>query len=101
MFRRGPQGPVDLGFGRTEAERRTWSVAACTPQKIKYGLVKVSTGPTRSGGPWFWADRSGAENMERSCMYPAKKIEYGLVKVSTGYMQLEKRVVWRCVKWPN
>jgi SsrA-binding protein len=29
------------------------------------------------------------------------KNEYGLVKVSTGYMQLEKRVVWRCVKWPN
>ena len=70
-------------------------------KKIKYGLVKVSTGPTRSGGPWLWADRSGAENMERSCMYPAKKIKYGLVKVSTGYMQLEKRVVWRCVKWPN
>ena len=72
-----------------------------TAKKIEYGLVKVSTGPTRSSGPWLWADRSGAENMERSCMYPAKKIEYGLVKVSTGYMQLEKRVVWRCVKWPN
>ena len=70
-------------------------------KKIEYGLVKVSTGLTRSSGPWLWADRSGAENMERSCMYPAKKIEYGLVKVSTGYMQLEKRVVWRCVKWPN
>ena len=44
---------------------------------IEYGLVKVSTGPTRSGGPWFWADRSGAENMERSCMYPAKKMNMG------------------------
>ena len=46
-------------------------------KKIEYGLVKVSTGPTRSGGPWFWADRSGAENMERSCMYPAKKLNMG------------------------
>ena len=38
----------------------------------------------------FSTDRSGAENMERSCMYPAKKIEYGLVKVSTGILKLVK-----------
>ena len=48
-----------------------------TAKKIEYGLVKVSTGPTRSSGPWLWADRSGAENMERSCMYPAKKLNMG------------------------
>ena len=61
LFDRVVLGAGGTCLARTEAERRTWSVAACTPQKIKYGLVKVST----------------------------------------GYMQLEKRVVWRCVKWPN
>ena len=39
--------------------------------------------------------------ISKSEIWVSKKIEYGLVKVSTGYMQLEKRVVWRCVKWPN
>ena len=45
--------------------------------KIKYGLVKVSTGPTRSSGPWLWADRSEAENMKRSFRYPAIKLNMG------------------------
>ena len=76
-------------------------VAIFLLRKTLQGLVMVSTGPTRSGGPWLWADRSEAETVKRSFTYPRQKIKSGLVMVSTGYVKLEKRVVWRCVKWPN
>ena len=51
------QGPGNLGFAPTGAERR--------PHKIRGILVlrrpERSEDRTRSGGPWFCADRSGAE----------------------------------------
>ena len=89
-----------LWADRSEAEtvKRSFTYPR---QKIKSGLVMVSMGPTRSGGPWLWVDRSEAETVKRSFTYPRIKIESGLVMVSTGYVKLEKRVVWRCVKWPN